>query len=70
MLARIEEKPTAHKNRCLICEKLLVKGELTIYIEQQMFPGLSTGRICMKCIFKKIQEKLQISNIGDKNESM
>ena len=70
MLARIEDKPTAHKNRCLICEKLLIKGELTVYIEQRMYPGINTGRICMNCIFKKIQEKLQISNKGDKKRKI
>jgi len=48
MRAKIIIKPTAHKAKCLLCEKEILKGERHIWIQQSTYPGYRVGHICKR----------------------
>ena len=69
MWMKIERKPTAHKNKCLLCDRVLIKGELTLYAEQAAYPGHNSGRACYKCLIGGALNALNNeSKINDTNK--
>ena len=64
----VERKPTAHTeracDRCSLCDKVIKKGELVLYVNQAMYPGTRAGNAHIKCIIR-IAKKLEAEKNGN-----